>query len=94
MKKRALTQAEVDRKFAEIDAMPYEQPTASDVSAISRAKSESPSDAVSLDDYKKQDEYSGKILVRIPKELHASLAKAAKRNGVSLNQYLTYKLAH
>jgi len=39
------------------------------------------------------EEYSGKILVRIPKNLHRALAHAAKQEGVSLNQYITSLLA-
>jgi predicted RNase H-like HicB family nuclease len=36
--------------------------------------------------------YSGKFLMRIPKRLHAALARAAKTQGVSLNQYVLYLL--
>jgi len=39
------------------------------------------------------DEYKGKILVRVPRSLHRDLAHAAKRDGVSLNQYITSLLA-
>ena len=39
------------------------------------------------------EEYKGKILVRIPRSLHRDLAHAAKRDGVSLNQYITSLLA-
>ncbi len=39
------------------------------------------------------EEYSGKILVRIPKNLHRVLAHAAKQEGVSLNQYIASLLA-
>jgi antitoxin HicB len=39
------------------------------------------------------EEYSGKILVRIPKSLHRNLAHAAKQEGVSLNQYIVSLLA-
>lgn len=35
------------------------------------------------------EEYGGKFLVRIPKSLHRDLVRAAKREGVSLNQYVT-----
>jgi len=31
-------------------------------------------------------DYSGRFVMRIPKRLHADLAKSAKRQGVSLNQ--------
>lgn len=36
--------------------------------------------------------YSGKFLLRVPKSLHASLAHAAKAQGVSLNQYVMFLL--
>ncbi len=37
--------------------------------------------------------YSGRFLVRLPRRLHADLARNAKREGVSLNQYLLFLLA-
>ena len=37
--------------------------------------------------------YSGKFLVRLPRSLHARLARRAAREGVSLNQLLTGLLA-
>lgn len=40
-----------------------------------------------------EKKYSGKILLRIPPEQHMGLAEEARRQGVSLNQYLTYLLA-
>jgi predicted RNase H-like HicB family nuclease len=39
------------------------------------------------------EEYSGKFNVRIPKSLHRSLAEAAEREGMSLNQYVVYVLS-
>jgi antitoxin HicB len=39
------------------------------------------------------EEYSGKFVVRLPKALHRSLAEAAGREGVSLNQYVATLLA-
>jgi len=39
------------------------------------------------------EEYSGKILIRIPKSLHRTLARVAKQEGVSLNQYIASLLA-
>lgn len=38
-------------------------------------------------------QYSGKFVLRIPKSLHAQLASAAEREGVSLNQYALYRLS-
>lgn len=39
------------------------------------------------------EEYSGKFLVRIPRSLHRTLARIAKQEGVSLNQYIASLLA-
>jgi predicted RNase H-like HicB family nuclease len=38
-------------------------------------------------------QFSGKFVVRIPKTLHARLAKEAEKEGVSLNQYALYRLS-
>jgi len=37
---------------------------------------------------REEKEYSGRILLRLPKSLHRKLAKAAKEEGVSLNTYI------
>ncbi|HNR13828.1 MAG TPA: toxin-antitoxin system HicB family antitoxin [Thermodesulfobacteriota bacterium] len=39
------------------------------------------------------DDYSGKLVVRLPKFLHRELAQHARKNGISLNQYLSTLLA-
>lgn len=36
--------------------------------------------------------YSGKVLVRMPKSLHAQIAKQARSEGVSLNQHIVFLL--
>ncbi|NUT54680.1 MAG: toxin-antitoxin system HicB family antitoxin [Thermoleophilia bacterium] len=36
---------------------------------------------------------SGRLLLRMPAELHAELAQCAEREGVSLNQFITRTLA-
>ncbi|AVK85181.1 toxin-antitoxin system HicB family antitoxin [Lysinibacillus sp. B2A1] len=38
-------------------------------------------------------EYSGKFNVRVPKTLHKQMAQEAEEEGVSLNQYVVYKLS-
>ena len=40
-----------------------------------------------------QEEYSGKFIIRLPKTLDRALAQVSKREGVSLNQYVTNALA-
>jgi HicB family len=37
--------------------------------------------------------HSGRLLVRMPQSLHAELARAAEREEVSLNQFITSSLA-
>ena len=39
------------------------------------------------------EDYSGKFVLRLPKQLHQRLSIEAKEEGVSLNQYALYKLA-
>jgi predicted RNase H-like HicB family nuclease len=39
-----------------------------------------------------ENQHSGKVLVRMPRELHAMLAATAKKEDVSLNQYVVYLL--
>ena len=39
------------------------------------------------------DEHSGRLLLRMPRTLHAALSKAAERENVSLNQFITDSLA-
>ncbi len=90
---RKLSIDEIERRFSEIDAGEAEDPTPSDLAAFAQAEAEDPADTISLDEYRARREYSGKLMLRIPKELHRQLAEAAKENGVSLNQYALYKLA-
>jgi antitoxin HicB len=40
------------------------------------------------------DEYSGKLLLRMPKSLHRKAARMAGKEGVSLNHFITTSLAH
>lgn len=91
--KRKLTEDEIKKRIAEIEAREPEEPTPEDLAAFAEADAEDPADTITLEDYKAKREYSGKIMLRIPKELHRDLAEAAKANGVSLNQYAVYKLA-
>lgn len=39
------------------------------------------------------EDYSGKLVVRMPKSLHRVLVERAKEENVSLNQYINYQLA-
>lgn len=39
-----------------------------------------------------EEDYSGRFSLRIPKSLHKKLTEKARDEGVSLNQYCSYKL--
>lgn len=39
------------------------------------------------------DDYSGQFKLRLPRELHKSLAEHAREAGISMNQYCLYLLA-
>lgn len=43
--------------------------------------------------YRETDDYSGKFIVRIPKELHKELSESAEEQGISLNQLVLYYLS-
>jgi hypothetical protein len=40
-----------------------------------------------------EDAHSGRLLLRMPRSLHSELARAAEREGVSLNTYITGALS-
>ena len=87
-----MTEKEIEARFAEINAREPEEPSAEDIQAFEKAENEP---AVTLDALKTELEpYSGKIVLRIPRSLHKQLKEAAAGEGVSLNQYMLYKLAH
>ena len=64
-----------------------------DYTTSSQSQSKATPDAIPKDDGKPALDYSGKLNIQIPKRLHFELSEEAKSNGVSLNQYIIYKLA-
>lgn len=85
---------DIEKRFAEINARQPETLTAEEAESLARAEAMDDGTTVSLDDLKKElDDYSGKIMIRIPRSLHKTLKQAAAVEGVSLNQYVIYKLA-
>lgn len=47
----------------------------------------------SLNNIKKQVEYNGVVLLRLPKTLYHEITLKAEEEGISLNQYILYKLS-
>lgn len=86
-----MTAEEMEKRFAEINARQPEEASAEDLAAIAAAENE---ESISLDAFKADLEgYSGKLVLRIPRSLHKRLKREAESEGVSLNQYMLYKLA-
>lgn len=79
--------AEFEKK---LQSLPKEEPDAQDLAMLTEAKAENDGSTTSLKDL---EAYSGKLNIRIPRSLHQKLSQEAKADGVSLNQYILYKLA-
>ena len=73
-----------------LQSLPEEEPDAQDLAMLTEAKAENDGSTTSLKDL---EAYSGKLNIRIPRSLHQKLSQEAKADGVSLNQYILYKLA-
>ena len=85
---------ELEKRFKNIQEA---KPSAEDLEAICRIDSAADSDEgitlEQMDSLRREQAYSGKISLRVPKTLHMELAQGANSEGVSLNQYILYKLA-
>ena len=89
-----LTPAEIEKRFAEINALEPEEMTPEEAATLAAAEAMDDGTRVSLAELKDSlEEYSGKLVLRIPRSLHKELKAAAKVEGVSLNQYMLYKLS-
>ena len=83
----------VDEFEAKLASIPEEAPDEWDIKMLTDMDAEKDNSTTSLETVKARREYSGKISIRVPKELHQLLIEKAKDNGVSLNQFIVYKLA-
>ena len=93
--KANLSAAEIEKRFAAINAREPEELTAEEAASLSAAEAMDDGTSVSLDALKRElDGYSGRLVIRIPKSLHKLLKEEAEVEGVSLNQYMIYKLSH
>ncbi len=83
--------------MAKLATIPEEEPDEIDL-ALMQASDERESSGKdqrwgSLEEYQQEKEESGKLLLRIPKSLHSRLKSEAKQEGISLNQYILYRLS-
>lgn len=92
--KKIMSQAEIERRMAEIAAREPEELTPAEEAGLAAAEAEDDGSAVTLDEFRESlEEYSGRLVIRIPRSLHKALKEEAQIEGVSLNQYMLYKLA-
>lgn len=78
---------------AKLASIPEVEPEDLDRAILAQAGTDNDEPAISLEEVKSAYDFSGKLNIRIPKSLHCQLSREAKRDGVSLNQYIIYKLA-
>lgn len=88
------TADEVEKRFAAINAREPEVLTEEDAASLAAAEAMDDGTSIDLERFKQDlEEYSGKLVLRIPRSLHKALKEQAAIEGVSLNQYMLYKLA-
>ncbi len=78
---------------ARLAAVPEVEPDEIDRAMLAAIDADRDETTIALDEIHARREFSGKIAIRVPRELHRELMEKAKENGVSLNQYIVYKLA-
>ena len=82
-----------DELRLKLASIPVEKPDAMDRAMIAYAQAVDDDSATPLEEVKTASDFSGKLNIRIPKSLHFQLSQEAKQDGVSLNQYIIYKLS-
>ena len=76
-----------------LSKLPEVEPDEWDLQMLSEIDAQADDTTTPLETVRTFRECSGKISLRLPKELHYKLIEGAKENGVSLNQFVVYKLA-
>lgn len=80
--------------YEKLKRIPVESPDELDKEMLAEAAAEDDGTLVDLNDLKRElEDYSGRLVLRIPRSLHKALKDAAAIEGVSLNQYMIYKLS-
>lgn len=82
-----------DEFLKKVAATPTTAPDEWDLKMLAEIDTETDHTTMPLEVVQARRECSGKISLRVPRELHYKLQERAKANGVSLNQFLVYKLA-
>ena len=92
--KKNLTASELEARLAAINARDPETLSEEDAASLAEAEAMDDGTTVSLEALKRElDGFSGRLVLRIPRSLHRLLKEEADVEGVSLNQYMLYKLS-
>jgi hypothetical protein len=83
----------IDEFEMKLTAIPEVEPDEWDREMLAAIDMDIDGTATPLETIRARRDCSGKISVRVPKDLHYTLLESAKENGVSLNQFIVYKLA-
>lgn len=80
---------------AKLKQFPVVQPDQVDKDMLAEAEAADDGSSMELESFKDSlEEYIGKLVLRIPRSLHKRLKEQAAVEGVSLNQYMLYKLSN
>lgn len=84
----------IEKRFRNVPEVNPDETDLAMIESIKKANDTSLSVSLEdMDNIRAIQEYTGKISLRVPKMLHKELAEDARENGVSLNQFIVYKLA-
>ncbi len=75
-----------------LESVPEVEPDEMDLAMIAQAEAEDDGTTMTLEEFREELAFTGRVNVRMPKSLHKRLAANAKLEGVSLNQYVVYSL--
>ncbi|MCL2071871.1 MAG: type II toxin-antitoxin system HicB family antitoxin [Oscillospiraceae bacterium] len=82
-----------DEFLRRVGATPTVEPDEWDLQMLTEIDTEDDDGGtVTLEDVMAKRDFSGKISIRVPKSLHRDLFIGAKEEGISLNQFILYKL--
>lgn len=77
-----------------LEAIEEVAPDEIDNAMIAATTKEDDESTMSLEEFKRDlESFSGRLIVRMPRSLHKKLTETANIEGVSLNQYIIYKLS-
>lgn len=77
--KKNMSRAELEARFDEIRAREPETLTAQEAVSLAEAEAMDDGTSVSLEDFKRDlEDYSGRLVLRIPRSLHKALKEAAQ----------------